>query len=62
MVNELRSTGAKALGFTSDVTSVEDADAVVEAVMREWGRIDILVNNAGITQPVKVLNTSVEDW
>jgi NAD(P)-dependent dehydrogenase (short-subunit alcohol dehydrogenase family) len=31
-------------------------------VEREWGRIDVLANVAGITQPIKVANTTVEDW
>lgn len=31
-----------------DVTSDEDVEAAIQAVLDEWGRIDILVNNAAI--------------
>jgi NAD(P)-dependent dehydrogenase (short-subunit alcohol dehydrogenase family) len=30
--------------------------------LNAFGRIDILVNNAGITQPVRVLDLTPEDW
>jgi len=35
---------------------------MVNAVEKQRGRIDILVNNAGVTQPIKVLDTTVKDW
>jgi NAD(P)-dependent dehydrogenase (short-subunit alcohol dehydrogenase family) len=41
--------GRRALALKMDVTSDEDVANVVEATIREFGRIDILVNNAGIT-------------
>jgi len=42
------STGRRTLGVAVDVTVVEQVDAMVEAVIGEFGRIDILINNAGI--------------
>ena len=61
-VAEIRKLGRRALGFAVDVTRPEQVQGMVDAVERAWGRIDILANIAGITQPIKVANTSVEDW
>lgn len=39
--------GRRALAVTADVAQPEDAQAVVDAAMNEFGRVDVLVNNAG---------------
>ena len=36
--------------------------AMVEQVMKAWGKIDILVNNAGITRDGLLLRMKEEDW
>ena len=59
---EIKKLGRRALGFIVDVSKPEDVQRLVEAVEKEWGRIDILVNNAGVTKPVKVADTSVQEW
>jgi NAD(P)-dependent dehydrogenase (short-subunit alcohol dehydrogenase family) len=61
-VNEIRARGRRALGCLVDVTRPDQVQAAVDAVAQAWGRIDILANIAGITQPVKVANTTPEDW
>src|SRR5215217_6441769 len=43
----IEATGRRALAVRTDVTVVEDCQALVEATMAEFGRVDILVNNAG---------------
>jgi NAD(P)-dependent dehydrogenase (short-subunit alcohol dehydrogenase family) len=43
-----RTTGRRALGLAVDVTSAEQVESMVQAVVKEFGHIDILVNNAGI--------------
>jgi NAD(P)-dependent dehydrogenase (short-subunit alcohol dehydrogenase family) len=45
-----------------DVTRPEQVQGMVDAVEKAWGRIDILANIAGITQPIKVADTTPEDW
>jgi NAD(P)-dependent dehydrogenase (short-subunit alcohol dehydrogenase family) len=40
-------TGRRALPVSADVSRPEDAQAVVDAAVAEFGRVDILVNNAG---------------
>lgn len=40
-------TGAHVLAVRADVTRQEDVEALVEATLREFGRIDILFANSG---------------
>jgi len=44
---ECRNLGAKVVAVACDITSEGQVKAMVEAAMKEFGRIDILVNNAG---------------
>ena len=40
-------TGRKVIGFTCDVRYEDQVEAMVDAVLAEFGKIDILINNAG---------------
>jgi len=60
--NQIRSLGRKALAIKADVTVLEEVTAMVDTVVKEWGRLDILVNNAGYAQPLSALDMSVQDW
>ena len=48
VVEEIRKAGGKAIANGASVTDFAAVQAMVEAALREWGRVDILVNNAGI--------------
>ena len=54
--------GPRALPIKVDVTAKADAQAMVDAVRKEFGRIDILVNNAGIAPSHPLLEFPEEDW
>lgn len=56
------SLGEGHLGLAADVTNKQDCERVVQAILERYGRLDILVNNAGITQPVKFLGISEDDY
>ncbi len=43
---EIRERGRRALPVAANLTRKEDIDSVVDAAVKEFGRIDILVNNA----------------
>jgi NAD(P)-dependent dehydrogenase (short-subunit alcohol dehydrogenase family) len=43
----VKERGRRALAVTADVSRPEDAQAVIEAAISEFGHIDVLVNNAG---------------
>lgn len=54
--------GRKALNVKVNVADAGDAKAMVEQVLKAWGKIDILVNNAGITRDGLLLRMKEEDW
>ncbi len=45
-----------------DVTKRVQVDAMVAAVLAEFGRIDVLVNNAGITQDARLVKMTIEQF
>lgn len=59
---ELRSRGGESIFVQCDVSNEEQVIAMIEAVIRAFGRIDVLVNNAGIGVYKPVLETTSEDW
>ena len=61
-VEEIRKAGGEAEAIHADVTSAAEAQALVDAVRRRWGRIDILVNNAGDLLARRMLSDMTEDY
>ena len=59
---EIEAMGRKAMVVQADISSNEAATAMVEAVVKEFGRIDVLVNNAGITRDGLLMRMKEEDW
>ncbi|AVS75370.1 MULTISPECIES: 3-hydroxybutyrate dehydrogenase [Comamonadaceae] len=60
--DELKATGAQALGVAVDVTDEAQVDAAVEEAAKAFGGIDILVSNAGIQIVHPVEEFSFADW
>lgn len=52
--------GAKAKGYVVDVSSPEQVDGAVAAIVAEFGRVDILVNSAGITGKTNLKSHEVD--
>ena len=50
--------GGEAMGYPMDVRDTASITRMVDAVVREYGRIDCLVNNAGIVQDATLKNMS----
>jgi NAD(P)-dependent dehydrogenase (short-subunit alcohol dehydrogenase family) len=59
---EVRALGRHSLELHADVTRREDIQRVIDAMLKEMGRIDILVNSAGTTLRVPSLEMTDEDW
>ena len=51
VANEIIELGGAALSSASTVVTEEGARSIVDAAMKEWGRVDIVVNNAGNLEP-----------
>ena len=61
-VGEIREGGGRAAAYQADITDRAAVIAMVEAVMKDFGRIDILVNNAGYVQRQRFAETTPADW
>ena len=46
----------------ADVARYGDIEAVVQAAVRDFGRLDVMVNNAGVFAGSTVTKTKVSDW
>jgi 3-oxoacyl-[acyl-carrier protein] reductase len=59
---ELSSNGGVAKGFKSDASKFEEAQALVDNVVSEYGTVDVLINNAGITRDTLLMRMSEDQW
>ena len=59
---EIQSLGRKAKGYPSDASDFLGAEAVVDLVVKDFGKVDILVNNAGITRDNLLMRMTESDW
>ncbi|MBX2992694.1 MAG: 3-oxoacyl-[acyl-carrier-protein] reductase [Bacteroidetes bacterium] len=62
LVKELVAKGLTTRAYQADAVSTVNAAAVIDSVVKEFGRLDILVNNAGITKDGLLMRMSEEDW
>ena len=60
-VKAIEALGRNALNVKVNVADANDTKAMVEQVLKAWGKVDILVNNAGITRDGLLLRMK-EDW
>lgn len=58
----IRAAGGRAVANCEDVSRYAAAAALMEATLREFGRIDILVNCAGILRERMFFQTAEEEW
>jgi NAD(P)-dependent dehydrogenase (short-subunit alcohol dehydrogenase family) len=59
---QVRALGRNALVVPTDVTKVDQCEALVETAFTELGRLDILVNNAGGASPRPIEQWTPEEW
>lgn len=60
--DEVRALGRHALAAPTDVTTREACQALVDATLREFGRVDILVNCAGGAETKSILKWPDDDF
>ena len=62
MVGAIASDGGEARAVKAYVSKSDEVEAMVNTLIKEWGRIDIMVNNAGITRDNLMMRMSQEEW
>jgi len=62
VAGEVRSLGRRALAVTADLSQMPSASRVMEAALKEFGKVDILVNNAGIIRRTPAIDFTEQDW
>jgi NAD(P)-dependent dehydrogenase (short-subunit alcohol dehydrogenase family) len=55
-------TGRKTLAIKADVTQKADVDAMIERLLKEFGRIDAAFCNAGICMNIPAAEMTLEEW
>ncbi len=62
VVEEIKAAGGQAVANYGSVTSREDAEAMVQACIDNFGKIDILIANAGILRDKSFKNMDDQMW
>jgi 3-oxoacyl-[acyl-carrier protein] reductase len=62
VIAEIENCTGRAKTFQADVSNFQQAQALMKAVIDEFGGLDILVNNAGITRDTLIMMMGEEDW
>ena len=62
LCRELREAGGEAVSFRADLTKAEEAKALIDFAVQQYGHLDILVNNAGISQIKLFTDITPEEW
>jgi NAD(P)-dependent dehydrogenase (short-subunit alcohol dehydrogenase family) len=62
VVNEITAAGGEAVAHVGDVSSLDDAAAMVQLAVESFGGLDVLVNNAGILRDRMLFSMSEDEW
>lgn len=59
---ELKAFGTQVKGYRSDASKFEEAEALINDLLKDFGTIDIVVNNAGITRDGLLMRMTEQNW
>jgi 3-oxoacyl-[acyl-carrier protein] reductase len=62
LVETIKTAGHDVIAVQADISREEEAKSLIDAAVKEYGRVDILVNNAGITKDNLLMRISEEDF
>jgi len=62
LVAEIAAGGGQAIAVQTDVTVKADADAMIAAALKAFGRVDVLVNNAGLMAIAPMSAVKTDEW
>lgn len=58
----LADAGAAGRGAVLDVTDAAAGDALIDEIVKQYGKLSVLVNNAGITRDTLAMRMKDDDW
>jgi len=59
---QVAALGDQAIGVKADVSKVTELQGLIDAAVKNFGRLDIMVNNAGVETRTSVLDTTEEQY
>ena len=62
LARELMATGGKAIAMMTDVTDRTRVKKLVDAAVREYGRVDVMINNAGLMPQAPLERLKIGEW
>ncbi|MFT8329956.1 SDR family oxidoreductase [Bifidobacterium psychraerophilum] len=62
IAQDIRSEGGKAVYNVTDVTKVEQVEALADLAIKTYGKIDVWLNNAGIMPQSQLIQKKISDW
>ena len=62
LVAEIAAQGGKVKAYRADVADFAAVQAMVDAIVKDFGGLNILVNNAGLALRQRFVETKPEDW
>lgn len=62
LLTEIEQVGGEAIAVQADISKEEEAKALINTAVKQFGRLDILVNNAGITKDNLLMRISEMDF
>lgn len=62
VVSQIEQEGGQARAYTLDVTDKHQVEAVVAAVVADFGQLDVLINNAGIMPIRPMAEVNTDEW
>ena len=62
VVADIQAANGKAVAVGGDVSKASDAQAIIDAAIKHFGRLDILVNNAGIYEYAPLSDVTEEQF
>jgi 3-oxoacyl-[acyl-carrier protein] reductase len=62
VAQEIRGSGGKAEAYLADIVDAKAVNAMVEAVVKRFGRLDILVLNASVRKETPFIDMGFDEW
>ncbi len=62
VAQEIRGAGGRAEAFMADIVDSKAVNAMIEGILKRFGRLDILVLNASVRKETPFIDMSFDEW